>query len=172
MMEEKEKKRSFWTTLPGILTGCAAIITAVGALITALVVPGIIRAKPTPVHPTQPPVIVATVPARQPPSNPPPVEGFFIVNVLSGKCIDAKGKPGIENEISLQLWDCEFNDPNTDQRWEFVNGGFLQNVLSGKCMDVTGLPGMNNENPLQLWTVNSQTPTTQISDGKSRPMAS
>ncbi len=38
-MSDKKEDKSFWTTLPGILTGCAALITAIGtlgALITAL----------------------------------------------------------------------------------------------------------------------------------------
>ncbi len=77
--------------------------------------------------------------------------GFFIINQLSEKCIDVRGLPGTENEAPLQLWDCEFGDSYTDQRWEFVNDGFLRNVLSGKCMDVKGLPGINNEDQLQLW---------------------
>jgi hypothetical protein len=171
-MEEKKKEGSFWTTFPGILTGCAAIITALGGLIAALVAIGLIAPKntPTPVFATKVVVITwvpATSPAQPtkspatatntlapqpvPPTLTPAPEEFFLVNLLSGKCIDVKGTPGTANETPLQLWDCEFSDPNTDQKWRFVNDGFLQNVLSEKCMEVRGSPGVNNEDPLQLW---------------------
>jgi hypothetical protein len=40
---DKEEKQSFWQTVPGILTGIAAIIAAVGTLITALVTSGAIN---------------------------------------------------------------------------------------------------------------------------------
>ena len=36
MAEENDSKRSFWTTLPGILTGLAALVTAIGGLVVAL----------------------------------------------------------------------------------------------------------------------------------------
>ncbi len=40
-MSEKKDDKSFWTTLPGILTGFAAVLTAVGGLITALYAAGV-----------------------------------------------------------------------------------------------------------------------------------
>src|SRR5688572_21402936 len=64
--------------------------------------------------------------------------GKFIVNTLSGKCIDVDGIPGTSNAAKLQLFDCEFSgrDPfqgrTTDQRWELTSGGFIRNALSGK----------------------------------------
>jgi hypothetical protein len=49
----------------------------------------------------------------------------FIKNVLSGKCLDVRGAPGLNNGDALQLWDCETtgSGPNgsvTDQRWQLV----------------------------------------------------
>ncbi len=41
-------KQSFWTTLPGILTAIAAVITAVGGLLVALHTAGLIGAGSTP----------------------------------------------------------------------------------------------------------------------------
>ena len=47
----------------------------------------------------------------------------FIINTLSGKCIDVAGAPGNTNGAGLQLWDCETsgrnpdNGSDTDQRW-------------------------------------------------------
>jgi len=55
-MEEKKKDHSFWSTLPGILTGLAAMITAVGAIILALPKPNIFF-PPT----ATPPAVFATL---------------------------------------------------------------------------------------------------------------
>ena len=62
----------------------------------------------------------------------------FIVNTLSGKCIDVAGAPGTGNNAAIQLHDCEFSGKNpngttTDQKWK-INNGFLVNVLSNKCI--------------------------------------
>lgn len=81
----------------------------------------------------------------------------FIVNSLSGKCIDVAGGPGRSNGARLQLWDCELSGTNpdngstTDQRWVLISGGFIRNTLSGKCIDVAGAPGRSNGAVLQLW---------------------
>lgn len=42
----KEKNKSFWETIPGILTGIAAILTAIGSLIATLVTVGVIQINP------------------------------------------------------------------------------------------------------------------------------
>jgi hypothetical protein len=46
---------------------------------------------------------------------------MFIVNSVSGRCIDVDGAPGTGNGARLQLWDCEFsggpNNSPTDQKW-------------------------------------------------------
>jgi hypothetical protein len=55
---------------------------------------------------------------------------IFIINKLSGKCIDVAGAPGTENGAKLQLWDCETSGVNkdngtpTDQGWD--TAGFSQ----------------------------------------------
>ncbi len=36
VLAESEKKQSFWTTLPGFLTGVAALLTAVTGLLVAV----------------------------------------------------------------------------------------------------------------------------------------
>ena len=51
-MSNKNDEKSFWSTLPGILTGIAAIITAIGGLIIALNVAGIITITPETPAPT------------------------------------------------------------------------------------------------------------------------
>jgi hypothetical protein len=84
-------------------------------------------------------------------------EDSFIVNSLSGKCIDVAGAPGRSNGAPLQLWDCERSGRNadngstTDQTWILTNDGFIINAQSGKCIDVAGAPGRTNGARLQLW---------------------
>ncbi len=85
------------------------------------------------------------------------VDGGFIKNTLSGKCIDVSGAPGEHNGTPLILWECETSGRNadngspTDQRWEFTSEGFIRNKLSGKCIDVSGAPGDTNSAHLLLW---------------------
>ncbi|HLO84037.1 MAG TPA: RICIN domain-containing protein [Nostocaceae cyanobacterium] len=81
----------------------------------------------------------------------------FVVNLLSGKCIDVAGAPGRTNGAQLLLWDCELSGRNadngtaTDQKWIITRDGFIRNQLSGKCIDVAGAPGRTNGAQLQLW---------------------
>jgi hypothetical protein len=81
----------------------------------------------------------------------------FVVDSLSGKCIDVAGAPGNASGAVLQLWDCETSGLNrdngspTDQRWTLGGDGFIRNTSSGKCIDVAGAPGNANGAVLQLW---------------------
>lgn len=82
--------------------------------------------------------------------------GRFIVNQLSGRCLDVSGAPGTANGAPITLYDCERNrrNPNgsrTDQLWEFTPQGFIRNTLSGRCLDVSGAPGVANGAPLILY---------------------
>merc|ERR1712151_1430150 len=45
----------------------------------------------------------------------------FIVNKLSGKCIDVDGTPGVGDLTNIHLWSCETDaaDNCTDQKWVF-----------------------------------------------------
>ena len=45
--DKPEERRSFWTTLPGLLTGLAALITAIAGVIAIFVVPGSSSDGPT-----------------------------------------------------------------------------------------------------------------------------
>jgi hypothetical protein len=77
--------------------------------------------------------------------------GHLLQNALSQKCIDVKGPAAVNNEAPLQLWDCEWTNPSTDQRWEWTPDGFIRNTLSNRCIDVRGRPGVTRESQLQLW---------------------
>jgi len=66
-MSNNNEEKSFWSTLPGILTGIAAILTAIGGLIIALNAAGIISISPdaTPT-PTPPSAILTPSPTSTP----------------------------------------------------------------------------------------------------------
>ena len=83
--------------------------------------------------------------------------GRFIVNNLSGKCIDVSGAPGTANGSELILWPCETsgrstNGAETDHRWQMLPNGLIRNKLSGKCIDVQGQPGTVDGSRLQIST--------------------
>lgn len=59
--KENTKEKSFWRTIPGLLTGIAAIITAISGLLVAMSTTGLLRTAPTP---------TATLPTLSPTSRP------------------------------------------------------------------------------------------------------
>jgi hypothetical protein len=67
---EPTEKKSFWTTLPGILTGTAAVLTALGALLAALGSAGLLsRPGTTPAAPppaSEPAPAIVTTGERSP----------------------------------------------------------------------------------------------------------
>ncbi len=102
------------------------------------------------------PVTAQAVPPAAAPAVAAPGQGRFLVNQLSGRCLDVEGEPGVANGTALTLADCETsgrsrNGSQTDQRWEWVAGGFIRNTLSGKCIDVSGAPGVADRARLQVW---------------------
>ncbi|MCC6301004.1 MAG: hypothetical protein IT314_17080 [Anaerolineales bacterium] len=106
--EKEEKGASFWTTLPGIMMGCAAIISAIAGLITAVVIlwpkepensgtptlPPVVINQPTLIPPTNPPVQAAPSATHALPTStqyvpptltPLPLALFDILDVTSGR---------------------------------------------------------------------------------------
>jgi hypothetical protein len=78
-----EDRKSFFTSLPGILTGIAAVLTAVGGLIY--------HNRSKPVHPPKPEKNVISEPVKQPPEKPSepetqPPEGFQQRASYDGDC--------------------------------------------------------------------------------------
>ncbi len=74
-MGQKPNSQSFWTTLPGILTGLAALLTAIGGLITASYATGLYKAfipnaTPAAAASTLAPAGSTSVPQAQPASLP------------------------------------------------------------------------------------------------------
>mmetsp|Transcript_63210 Transcript_63210/g.116397 ORF Transcript_63210/g.116397 Transcript_63210/m.116397 type:complete len:744 (+) Transcript_63210:750-2981(+) len=62
----------------------------------------------------------------------------FLVNKLSGKCIDVQTilgfGPGKFNDMPLEINFCQFHSSETPQMWELTDGGFIRSVMSGKCI--------------------------------------
>jgi len=82
-------------------------------------------------------------------------DGKYIVNLLSGRCINVSGDPGTASGTSLTLADCQFSGKTgtnnlTDQKWVFTSDGFIKNTLSGRCINVSGDPGTANGTQLTL----------------------
>jgi hypothetical protein len=94
-----EKEKSFWKTIPGLLTGIAAIITAISGLLVALSTTGLLRTEPTPtatlltLSPTSRPADTLTSPVQQIPvteeiSTPPSFNGDCLDEFLTDVPID------------------------------------------------------------------------------------
>ena len=88
-MSNKNEEKSFWRTLPGILTGIAAVISAIGGLILALNAAGIIDTIDTPVTSTPTPVATnnltpTIIPTSTPTPTPTPQNMEFVL-ISTGK---------------------------------------------------------------------------------------
>lgn len=88
-MAKQNSKQSFWTTLPGILTGCATMITAIATLIGALYTASIIRGKQDPT-PTPITAITESAPNTRPLDIPTPTE-LITESVPSTKALYIQG---------------------------------------------------------------------------------
>jgi len=62
----------------------------------------------------------------------------FIMNALSGKCMDIRGTLMTEVGSPLVLYTCEKNSTQTDQRWKHTPDGFIRHQLSGHCLGFDG----------------------------------
>jgi hypothetical protein len=69
-MGEEKAAGGFWTTIPGVLTGKAGLITAIAALVGALVAAGVIG--PAATQATSPPPTTASRASERP--RPPTIE--------------------------------------------------------------------------------------------------
>jgi len=116
-------------------------------------------------------------------------EEGFIVNALSGKCMDKNVSNNalvqqacqFGSADTLQKWEiteegflrnkkngqCVDGDmtlmtcPFTDQRWEIRPSGHVVNKLSGLCLDVEGAPGVKDGSKLLLFTCEDHSDSDQ-----------
>jgi RNA polymerase sigma-70 factor (ECF subfamily) len=103
--DEKKPGPSFWATLPGILTGVAAMITAIGGIVTVLITAGVLRpdagATPLPATLT---VVAAT----------PTVEDVVRVESSTPR----NGATGVDAALTEVV--IVFNQPMRQDSWSFV----------------------------------------------------
>jgi Ricin-type beta-trefoil lectin domain-like len=71
-----------------------------------------------------------------------------IVNVQSGKCLDADLSTINANGTKVQLWDCW---GGKNQQWRANNDGTIVNVQSGRCLDADLGTINTNGAKVQLW---------------------
>ncbi len=81
----------------------------------------------------------------------------FIVNNLSGRCLDVAGAPGSANGANVQHYDCETGGGTTDQVWTITAEGFIKNNYSNRCLDVAGAPGTTNATNVQIYDCETST---------------
>ncbi|MEM7134751.1 MAG: hypothetical protein AAF702_51285 [Chloroflexota bacterium] len=170
------RAQSFWTTIPGVLTGCAAIITAIAGLIGALAAANLIGGNPPqdPIPPTDKPVVIV---ATQAPAATPIIEATIV-------SVD-NGAPTQEALVNPNEWVQPGNDlpvnyacpPRADGLWlqfqgvaygpfyDSNNVGYsiaydLQFIyVSSSTMGMLGTfsdPGMNNQR--NQWVALTGTP--------------
>jgi hypothetical protein len=84
-MDEDPRSKSWWHTLPGILTAAAGAITAITALVTALHQAGWLGRTPAPATPSPPSAVTPSAPANTSPTTavaatpPPPPAALKVV---------------------------------------------------------------------------------------------
>jgi hypothetical protein len=115
---KKQKSTNFWTTLPGILTGCAALITAIAGLIAVLP-----NATDTPEPPTSG---AATHTTSNSPATPSPAPDSLVVDppIPDNQPLDisAAGPPISDNQSQA---------PELAGSWEWIH------VDSTKVADIS-----------------------------------
>ena len=122
-MGNNDTKQSFWTTLPGMLTGLAALITAVGGILAILVGGGLLKPK---AEPTPAPVI--EVPG---PTEPSPAMDLVVVETTP-----ADGAINVEPSLTEIV--IVFSGPVKQNSWSFVETSL------GEVPEITGDPSFPN----------------------------
>lgn len=120
--KDKEEGKSFWSTVPGILTALAALITAVGGIIVGIGTlprPNVFFPATETATVAPPPDTPAIKPPTEPPTAPPVTEPAFIAinwtTDKAGVCRDNKGEYPNWSELSGTLSECQEacqNNPN------------------------------------------------------------
>src|SRR5215469_16263074 len=109
-----DNKKSFWTSLPGILTGVAAVVAAVGGILAAY----------NHVTPSPPPASPSSLSTTPPPTSPSPT---------------ASPQPSSSSSSSTQQFACGTQLPGVTLfgNWEWTKTGHLQSGLLSFNHDCT-----------------------------------
>lgn len=81
------------------------------------------------------------------------LQKFWIVNLASGRCLDATAQWGGVNGTPIQLWDC-YGQYQTNQLWYVEGHGYVYTIRSvayGRVLDAAWQDIGNNGTPIQLW---------------------
>lgn len=76
------------------------------------------------------------------------INNGYIVNKLSGKCLEPVLSDGRHNGTLLQIGECREYD---EQYWELTSDYQLYNPAYDKCLDTVGDPGTANGSKLQMY---------------------
>lgn len=136
-MANDDRRKSFWTTLPGIMTGIAALITAVGSVIGALALTGVFGGGGAPNDTPTPTAIITptTAPVPSPSLSPTGASGVpSIVNLGCPESAPAgdlvKCIPVIRGDVELYSWSALDADSTQGHGREFstsfLNSGLYQ----------------------------------------------
>jgi len=126
-MSNNNGEKYFWRTLPGILTGIAAVISAIGGLILALNAAGIITISPVTPTPTPTPPLIPTQ-TTTPPTSDPGASDLFIsehsFNPINPTCCDPvsvriaiKNKGNVKSKAFTVQWWANENDAMHTNTW-------------------------------------------------------
>lgn len=163
-MSNKNEEKSFWRTLPGILTGIAAVISAIGGLILALNAAGIIPISP-----------VTPTPTPTPPTSDADASDLFISDhsfyPINPTCCDPvsiriaiKNKGNIKSKAFTVQWWANENDAMPANTWRIEslntqeekiltytydrytkNGNFIAKVIVDSATEIIESNEENNQ---------------------------
>jgi len=90
---------------------------------------------------------------------------WYIVQVSTGRCLDAPAQWGGVNGTPMQLWDC-YPPSQYNQMWTRrvrADGTFdLVNVASQRCLDAPAQWAGADGSPIQLWDCYPPSQTNQL----------
>lgn len=153
-MDNDKKQKSFWGTLPGLITGFAALVTAIGGLITALYAAGLLNtllpATATPTTIAEVPTLTATPTAARPPV-------FEPTDTPTAQISTATPTPKVKPMPDLYISEFAL-DPTTPTRGLPVSvrvGVYNRGSSQAGAFDVEWWAGENFSTPACTWQVDS-----------------
>jgi hypothetical protein len=152
-LAEPDKRQSFWTTLPGFLTGIAAILTAVTGLLVVMYPHGFAGGKDTPA------VGSATEPTRAAPSAA-GVSGTSAAPAARQRStVLMTAKDGTETRVSLN----SFRDSYSGEAFQLKNG---QSIPLDKIRSVDFLETHNYEQDVRVTLTDGRALEGEIMSGE------
>lgn len=165
-MSEKEKK-SFFTTLPGVLSGIAGVITAISGLYIAVAQSGLIS-PPAPASISAPEPVVAPDPTFEPePANSTLSPGNYTISAASDSTLNFLSVSDVQlhSQKAPRIVIQKNNQANSAEKWILRRSGdnefMIQDGISGRYMDASEkdygvyVLAQRQGNATQDWILNS-----------------